>query len=79
MGVLTAAGFRPVVGYAVNSSIPVGLAVGTQPAYSALRGSVVVIYTSTGVPKPTPSPTTGRTTPPPNPTRTKAGRPRQKR
>ena len=70
MGVLTAAGFRPVVGYAVNSSIPVGLAVGTQPAYSALRGSVVVIYTSTGVPKPTPSPAAART---------KAGRPRQKR
>jgi membrane peptidoglycan carboxypeptidase len=79
MGVLTAAGFRPVVGYAVSSSIPAGLAVGTQPAYSALRGSVVVIYTSTGVPKPTPSPAAARTTPSPTTARTKAGRPRQKR
>ena len=78
MGVLTSAGFRPVVGYAVNSSIPVGLAVGTQPAYRALRGATVVVYTSNGVAKPTPSPTTAQTTPPPNPTKTKAGRPRQK-
>src|SRR5665811_537122 len=78
MGVLTPAGLRPVVGYAVSSSLPVGLAVGTQPAYRALRGATVVIYTSNGVAKPTPSPTTANTTPPPNPTKTKAGRPRQK-
>ncbi len=70
MGLLTSAGFRPVVGYAVNSSIPAGLAVGTQPAYGALRGSAVVIYTSNGVAKPTP---------PPTPTKTKAVRPPQKR
>jgi hypothetical protein len=70
MGLLTSAGFRPVVGYAVNSSIPAGLAVGTQPAYRALRGSAVVIYTSNGVAKPTP---------PPTPTKTKADRPPQKR
>jgi len=54
---LTAAGFKPVVGSAVNSSIPVGLAVGTQPASQALRGSTVVIVTSTGyVPPPAPLP-----------------------
>ena len=79
MGVLTSAGFRPVVGYAVSSSIPAGLAVGTQPAYRALRGSAVVIYTSNGVAKATPAPTTSATTPPPNPTKTKAGRPPKKR
>ncbi len=79
MGVLTSAGFRPVVGYAVNSRIPVGLAVGTQPAYKALRGSAVVIYTSKGVAKPTPSPTSAKTASPPNLTKTKAGRPGKKR
>ncbi|NMM22666.1 MAG: PASTA domain-containing protein [Phycicoccus sp.] len=77
-GLLTSAGFKPVVGYAVNSDLPAGLAVGTQPAYRALRGTAVVIYTSNGVPKPTPSPTQKQTTPPPNPTKTKAGRPRHK-
>ena len=78
-GVLTSAGFRPVVGYAVSSSIRVGLAVGTQPAFKALRGSAVVIYTSKGVAKPTRSPTTAQTASQPNATKTKAGRPPKKR
>jgi len=75
MAALASAGFSPVVGNAVASSIPVGLVVGTQPAYRALRGSSVTVYTSTGVPPP-PKPTT--TAPPgqtPNPTKTKPGRP----
>jgi len=59
---LIAAGFKPVVGRAVASSIPKGLVVGTSPSSRALRDSTVVIYTSTGVvaaPKPTtPPPTT---------------------
>jgi membrane peptidoglycan carboxypeptidase len=45
---LTAAGFQPVVGGAVNSAIPAGHALGTQPASRALRGSPVVIVLSTG-------------------------------
>jgi membrane peptidoglycan carboxypeptidase len=52
--VLTAAGFKPVVGGAVNSSFPVGLAVGTQPDLRALRGSRVVITFSTGYMPPPP-------------------------
>ena len=62
---LTAAGFQPVVGVAVSSGIQAGLVVGTQPSSQAIRGSTVVIYTSTGVaaappslqPTPTPTPT----------------------
>jgi membrane peptidoglycan carboxypeptidase len=53
---LTRAGFRPVVGAAVGSSTREGLAVGTQPRSRALRGSTVVIFTSTGVEKPSPGP-----------------------
>ncbi len=71
MAALASAGFSPVVGNAVASSIPVGLVVGTQPAYRALRGSSVTVFTSTGVPPP-PTPTT--TTPPgqtPKPTKTR--------
>jgi len=69
MAALASAGFSPVVGNAVDSSIPVGLVVGTQPAYRALRGSSVTVYTSTGVPPP-PTPTT--TAPPtPAPAKTK--------
>jgi len=74
MAAVAAAGFSPVVGNAVDSSIPVGLVVGTQPAYRALRGSSVTIFTSTGVPPP---PTPATTAPPgqtPNPTKTKRGR-----
>ena len=55
---LTAAGFMPVVGAAVSSSIPAGLVVGTQPGSRALRGSAVVIVTSTGVVPPPPPPAT---------------------
>jgi membrane peptidoglycan carboxypeptidase len=51
---LTRAGFRPVVGVAVSSSTRKGLAVGTQPRSRAVRGSTVVIFTSTGVEKPSP-------------------------
>ena len=62
---LTAAGFQPVVGVAVSSGIQAGLVVGTQPSPQAIRGSTVIIYTSTGVaaappslqPTPTPTPT----------------------
>ena len=55
---LTAAGFSPVVGRAVSSSLPAGLVVGTQPGSRALRGSTVVIFASTGsVPPPKPTPT----------------------
>jgi membrane peptidoglycan carboxypeptidase len=69
MAALASAGFSPVVGNAVDSSIPVGLVVGTQPAYRALRGSSVTVYTSTGVPPP-PTPTS--TAPPtPAPAKTK--------
>jgi len=60
MAAVASAGFTPVVGNAVASSIPVGLAVGTQPSYRALRGSAVTIFTSTGVvatPPPTIPPT----------------------
>jgi len=69
MAALSSAGFEPVVGNAVASSIPVGRVVGTQPAYRALRGSSVVVLTSTGVPKPTP--TAKPTEPTPKPTKTR--------
>ena len=58
MAALSSAGFRPVVGKAVASSIPVGLVVFTQPAFRALRGTAVTIFTSTGV---------AAAPPPPNP------------
>jgi len=67
---LASAGFRPVVGSAVHSSIPVGLVVGTQPSYRALRGSTVVIFTSSGKvsrPTATKSAPTTITKLPPNP------------
>ena len=67
MAAVSAAGFQPVVGNAVDSSIAVGLVVGTQPSYRALRGSTVVVYTSTGVAPPPPLPTTPPTAPPPKP------------
>ncbi|NMM25331.1 MAG: PASTA domain-containing protein, partial [Phycicoccus sp.] len=67
MAAVAAAGFQPVVGNAVDSPIAVGLVVGTQPSYRALRGSAVTIVTSTGVAPPPPT-----TAPPtPQPTRTK--------
>lgn len=66
---LTGAGFRPVVGIAVSSSTPAGLAVGTQPRSRALRGSTVVIFTSTGV----------VAAPPPAPAQTRAGKAPKKR
>jgi membrane peptidoglycan carboxypeptidase len=53
---LSGAGFKPVVGEAVSSSTDRGLAVGTRPRSRALRGSTVVIFTSTGVVKPSPAP-----------------------
>ena len=69
-GALASAGFVPVVGHAVSSSLPKGLAVGTQPSYRAPRGSSVTIFTSSGTaPKPTtaasktPSPSPAATTP----------------
>jgi len=65
MAALAAAGFSPVVGNAVASNIPVGMAVYTQPGYRALRGSTVVVYTSTGVPPP---PVVTPTAPTPTPT-----------
>ena len=65
MAAVAAAGFTPVVGNAVASSIPVGLVVGTQPSSRALRGSAVVIHTSTGPVPPPPPPVT---TPPPTAT-----------
>jgi membrane peptidoglycan carboxypeptidase len=67
MAAVAAAGFTPVVGNAVASSIPVGLVIGTQPAGRALRGSAVTIVTSTGV---APPPTTAPTAPTPKPTKT---------
>lgn len=67
MAAVSAAGFQPVVGNAVDSSIGAGLVVGTQPSYRALRGSTVVVYTSTGSAPPPPT-----TAPPtPKPTKTK--------
>ncbi len=62
MAAVASAGFQPVVGNAVDSSIGVGLVVGTQPSYRAIRGSTVVVHTSTGVapaPTPTATPTAG--------------------
>jgi beta-lactam-binding protein with PASTA domain len=52
---LSAAGFRPAVGVAVSSTISAGLVVGTQPRSRALRGSTVVIFTSTGAAAPPPA------------------------
>ncbi|MEO8555950.1 MAG: transglycosylase domain-containing protein [Actinomycetota bacterium] len=75
MAALASAGFSPVVGNAVASSIPVGLVVGTQPAYRALRGSSVTIITSSGVPPPPPPTATAPPGPIPKPTKTKPGRP----
>ena len=72
MAAVASAGFQPVVGNAVNSSIAVGLVVGTQPSYRALRGSTVVVYTSTGVAPP--PPTTAPPTPTPKPTKSHGGR-----
>ena len=78
MAALSSAGFTPVVGKAVASSIPVGLVVGTQPAFRALRGTAVTIFTSTGVATPPKPPNGGggrgklpkcgdpRSPPPPN-------------
>ena len=59
---LTAAGFKPVVGSAVNSSIPVGRVVGTQPNSQALRGSQVLITSSTGYVPPIKPPKTAAPT-----------------
>jgi len=65
---LTAAGFKPVVGSAVNSGIAAGRVVYTQPGFKALRGSDVVMQTSTGyVPPPpvkTPKPAAVKTVDP---------------
>jgi beta-lactam-binding protein with PASTA domain len=72
-----AAGFKPVAGNAVNSPVPAGQVVGTQPASQALRGSQIAILTSTGyVPPPavTAPPTPATAPPAPNP-----GRGRKKR
>jgi len=66
MAALSSAGFTPVVGKAVASSIPVGLVVGTQPAFRALRGNAVTVFTSAGV---APTPTTAPTAPTPKPTK----------
>ena len=61
---LTAAEFKPVVGSAVSSNIPVGRAVYTQPGAQALRGATVVIMTSTGkVPPPKATLTTPKASP----------------
>ena len=67
-----AAGFKPVAGNAVNSPVPAGQVVGTQPASQALRGSQIAILTSTGyVPPPavTAPPTPATAPPAPNPRR----------
>ena len=45
---LSAAAFKPVVGTAVVSNVPVGLVAGTQPAGQAPRGTTVVILASAG-------------------------------
>ncbi|MEO6144559.1 MAG: transglycosylase domain-containing protein [Dermatophilaceae bacterium] len=63
---LSAAGFKPVVGVAVSSGISAGLVVGTQPRSRALRGSTIVMYTSTGSEPPPPSPKPEPTKPPKN-------------
>ncbi|MEP7368041.1 MAG: penicillin-binding protein [Dermatophilaceae bacterium] len=67
---LRSAGFQPVYGYAVHSRMPVGLVVGTQPAYRARRGSTVVIFTSSGsraAPAQTAPPPSKPTASPPGP------------
>jgi membrane peptidoglycan carboxypeptidase len=55
MVALTAAGFKPVVGSAISSGVPVGQVAGTQPGSQALRGTAVVILTSAGMPAPPPT------------------------
>jgi membrane peptidoglycan carboxypeptidase len=77
---LTGAGFNPVVGSAVNSSIPAGQVVGTQPNSQALRGSQVVIMTSTGYvpPPPPPVPAPAPAPAPAQPTAPKATAPSTK-
>jgi membrane peptidoglycan carboxypeptidase len=77
---LAAAGFKPVVGSATSSSVPVGQVAGTQPASQALRGTTVVILTSAGMPAPppttAPAPTAKPvpTAKPASPTPTRTGR-----
>jgi membrane peptidoglycan carboxypeptidase len=56
MAALTAVGFKAQVGPAVSSGIIQGRAVDTQPAAQAIRGSTVVILTSTGQVPPAPAP-----------------------
>jgi len=69
---LTAAGFKPVIGNAVSSTIPVGRVVYTQPGAQALRGTTVVIMTSTGhVPSAKATPTTPKAAPTTPPVRTR--------
>jgi membrane peptidoglycan carboxypeptidase len=63
---LTAAEFKPVVGSDVNSNIKKGRAVYTDPGSKALRGSTVVIMTSTGYVPPPPV----KKTPKPSATKT---------
>ena len=70
---LTAAGFKPVVGNAVNSSIQAGMVVYSQPSGQALRGSSVAIITSTGYVPPPPPPPPVKT--PPKPPKTTAPKP----
>jgi membrane peptidoglycan carboxypeptidase len=67
MAALTAAGFKPAVGGAVNSSVPVGLALRTQPDLRALRGSKVLIVISTGYVPPPPVAAPSKTAVPPTP------------
>jgi membrane peptidoglycan carboxypeptidase len=45
---LSKAGFNPIVGGAVDSSLPKGTVTGTDPSGSTGRGSTVTIYTSRG-------------------------------
>jgi membrane carboxypeptidase/penicillin-binding protein len=76
---LTAAGFKPVVGSATSSSVPLGQVAGTQPASQALRGTAVVILTSAGMPVPPPTTAPVPTAPvptakPASPTPTRTGK-----
>jgi membrane peptidoglycan carboxypeptidase len=77
---LKEAGFNAQVAGSTNSGYAQGIVVYTDPSGTAMRGSTVSLYTSTGYvpppPKATPKPTktpkpTATTTPTPKPTKTK--------
>ncbi len=72
---LTAAEFKVVVGSSVSSDIAVGRAVYTEPGSTALRGSEVVIRTSTGYTPRPPTKTSRKPSPKATPPKTTTPKP----